>query len=828
MEFFTKKIFFFLFILIISSLPFHLSAQVTKIMGKVINAETQEPIPFANVFFKGTTIGVITDFEGKYSLETNKASDTLIASFIGYETNFKKIAKNRFQEINFKLLPRNISLPEVVILPGENPAEILLRKIIENKKKNNRKEFDAYQYEVYNKIEIDANNISEKFKNRKILKPFKFIFNYIDTSTINGKTYLPIFLSESISDIYFRKNPKTEKEIIKATKMSGIENESVSQFLGDMFQNYCIYDNYLTLFQKNFVSPIANFGLSYYRYYLVDSTYFDDKWCYQIMFKPKRKQELTFTGNFWVNDSSFAIKSFDIRIVDDANINFINDLVLEKEFDYIDNKYWMVIKDKMVGDFNIIEETKTTLGFFGRKTTTYKNFVFNSLMDKQFYSTPTNIFVTDSANNRKEEYWDINRHCELSKDELTIYYMIDTLKSLPAFQTWIDIVEMLTTGYYVTGNYELGPYMSLISYNEFEGIRLRFGGRTSNDFSTKIMFNAHIAYGTRDEKIKYGIGFLYMLNKNPRRALGGSYIYDIEQLGESQNAFREDFLLAAIFRRNPSDKLSMVGKYKVYYEHEWYNGLSNTINFIHRDIAGVGGADFIIKNEKDNSEIKKSIITTSEIRLDTRIAYREKFIMGEFERFSLGAKYPILEIQYGYGIPDFLGGEYEYHKLQLNIRHWFNVLSFGWSKYIIEVGRIWGIIPYPLLKLHEGNETYLFDECAFNMMNYYEFASNKYLSFYYTHHFQGLLLNKIPLMRKLKWREVFLIKGVIGDLDEKNKKYSVFPETLYTLRKPYFETGAGIENIFKIFRIDLLWRLSYLDHPDIAKFGIRFSFRFDF
>jgi hypothetical protein len=820
-----KQIRFLISILVV--IPFYLNGQTTKVMGTVTDVDTKEPIPFANVYFYGTTIGVTSDFDGNFSIETKFASDSLMASYIGYQTQSKRIYKDRFQEIKFELKSINIDLPEVVILAGENPAEILLRKIIENKDKNSRKEFEAYQYEAYNKIQIDANNLSEEFQNRKILKPFSFIFDYMDTSIVNGKTYLPIFISESLSDFYFRKNPKSEKEVIKAAKVSGIENESMLQFLGDMFQRYNVYDNYIDIFQKNFISPVANFGLNTYRYYLVDSTFIGNKWCFKIMFKPRRKQELTFTGYLWVNDTTFAIKSFDIRVAEDANINFVDDLVLKQDFDLIDGKYWMVTKDQGIGDFNIVDNTKKTLGFFGTKTTTYRNFIFDTPKDNKFYSQPTNVIVEDNAYKNDDKFWDQNRHEPLSKDELTIYHMVDTLKNLPAFKTWVDIFETVFTGYYRMEKFEVGPYASLLSFNQIEGARFRIGGRTTAKFNENYRLEGHLAYGTRDNEFKYGLGFLYLLDKNPRRAIGANYKHDIEQLGSSPNAFREDFFFAALFRRNPANKLSMTNEYTFYYEHEWFNGFSNQINLIHKEVIPVGDAK--IELYDDNGDVvQEDNVTISEIRLDTRLAINEKFIIGDFERTSIGTRYPIIEIQYGYGIPGLLGGEYEYHRLKISIRQWFNVFNLGWSRYIIEVGKTWGKLPFPFLELHPGNETFFFDEYAFNLMNYGEFVSDEFLSIYYTHHFDGLFLNHIPLFRKLKWREVGYVRGVIGTLSEKNKSFNKLPANTYTLEIPYYEAGVGIENIFKIIRIDGIWRFSQLDHYNINNFGLFVSFYFTF
>jgi len=823
----TYRIRFIAIILLFSSiLPIKVSSQITKILGKITDSATKEPVPFANVYLKGTNIGSISDFNGEYFFETYTPSDSISASFIGYISQTKAIQKNKFQYINFELAADNILLEEVVVRPGENPAEVLLRKIIKNKEATNKKNFDYYQYEVYNKIQFDANNITDKLRNKKILKPFKFIFDYVDTSTINGKAYLPMLLSETISDIYYRSNPKVKKEVIRASKISGVENESITQFLGNLYQNVNIYDNYINVFDKNFVSPVANFGLSFYRYYLVDSSFIGNKWCYQIMFKPRRKQELTFTGNFWVNDSSFAIKKVEIKIADDININFINDYAIRQDYDKINDKFWMITKDYVVVDFNVIENSRRTIGFFGHRTTTYKDFVFDSPKEKEFYSTPTNVTILDDCYDKDKTFWANSRHDSLTTKENNIYIMVDSIKNIPIFRTYVDIIYLITNGYYETGMFEIGPYYKMLSFNQVEGLRLRFGGRTSNDFSTKLMLDGHLAYGTKDGKFKYAAGFLYMLNKNPRRSFGASYKYDIEQLGQSLNAYSEDNLFASFFRRNPSDKLTIVREYKAFYEHEWFNGFSTTPRFNNRTIYPLGSSTFEIN---DNGKIKElNSIKTSEISLEIRYAYDEKFVMGEFERISLGTKYPVLGLRYCHGIPNLLNGDYKYDVLQIGIKHWFNVFSYGWSKYIIEAGKTWGTLPYPLLKLFPGNETFLADEYAYNLMNYFEFVSDQNISLFLTHHFDGIFLNRIPLMRKLKWREVAHAKVVIGSLSEKNKKYSILPPSSFILTKPYWEAGVGIENIFKIFRVDAIWRLSYLDNPDINNFALFFSFHFSF
>ena len=815
-----------IFLLIQLVLQMQVNAQVTKIMGTVTNAVTGEPIPFVNIFFEGTTIGATSDFEGEYAIETFSPGDSLTASYVGYISKSMKITPKIFQQVDFILDPDKILLDEVVILPGENPAEVLLRKVIENKEANNKKEFDAFQYEVYTKVQFDANNITEKLQDRKLVKPFKFIFNYMDTSTLNGKAYLPIFLSETMSEIYYRKSPKERLEIIRASKLSGVENESITQFLGDLNSNVNIYDNYITLFQKNFISPIANFGLSYYKYYLVDSMYIDNQWCYHLMFKPRRKQELTFSGTFWVHDSTYAIKEVEMEMAGDMNLNFVSAGMIRQEYSLIDGKYWMLTKDYLMGDFNFTKKSKT-IGVYGHRSTSSKNFVFNQPKDDAFYKSPVSVVVEEDAMEKGDLYWQLARHDSLTSREQGIYEMIDSIKTLPLFETYMDLGYMLINGYYIWGNFELGPYYKLLSFNAIEGARFRLGGQTSNQFSNKLMLDGHVAYGTLDKRFKFGIGFLYMLDKNPRRTLSGSYLYDMVQLGQSQDAFSQESFFAVFFRRNPANKLSMLERYMISYEHEWVTGFSNTLTFSHRKLFPVGDSKFIVFPEEGVAEIEDNIIS-AEIEIKTRWAFKERYILGDFTRITIGTKYPIFELVYGYGIPGVFGSEYEYHRLQLQIKQWFNVLSIGWSKYIFETGKIWGILPYPLLKMQPGNETYLFDEYAYNLMNYYEFIHDQYVSLYFTHHFDGFFLNHIPLMRKLKWRGVIHGRALLGSLSDENKSYSAFPRMQVEKNTPYYEAGGGVENIFKFIRVDAIWRLSHHDSNHSRNFGVFISAAFSF
>ena len=823
----VKKVFFFLTILLLS-IQFAAIGQSTKIRGVIVDSKTNQPLPFVNIAFKGTTIGTTSDFDGNYFLETRTPSDTLHVSFVGYKEQAFKIQKGKFQTLNVKLESETFDLQEVIVVPGENPAHVLLRKIIAKKDKNDPSRFNSYQAETYTKMEMDLNNIKDDFKDKKIMRQFQFVFDYMDTSVITGKAYLPVFITESLSDYYYQDKPRVEREIIKASQMSGIQdNASLAQFTGQLHQNINIYDNFIDLFNMGFVSPIADGGLRYYKYYLTDSAYRDGNWCYHMSFKPKRKQEPTFVGDFWVADTTFAIQNMQMRIAKGVNLNWVKDLVSNNEYQKLNDTTWFLKKQNLFVDFMLSEKDSTKqMGFFGRKTISYKDVKVNVPIQDEIIKLDNNVIVNDDALVQPKEYWDDARPFKLSERESGIYSMVDSIQNVPLYKNIVDIVTTFITGYYVKGKFEYGPYYKLYSFNEIEGNRFMFGGRTSNDFSTKIMLNGHLAYGTKDEKLKYGLGFLYMINKLPRETFGVQYKHDIHQLGKSPNAFTEGNILASLLKRNPNNKLTMLNQLETHYEKEWFQGFSNTLKFRYRDIKPTEFVPFLDPLDNPISRIK-----TSELELRTRWTKNEKVVMGEFERVHLGGPVPIVNLYLTMGMKNVLGSDYDYQKIDLSVEHTFELPPLGNLYFLASAGKLFGKVPYPLLSLHEGNETYAFDPYAFNMMNYYEFASDQYASLFVEHHFNGLILNKIPLFRKLKWRTVVSGKGLIGKLSDKNngslantEAYMKFPQGLSDVSEPYFEASVGIENIFKFIRIDAMWRLTHLDdnpYQDFEDFGIR-------
>ncbi|MCL3780524.1 carboxypeptidase-like regulatory domain-containing protein [Prolixibacteraceae bacterium JC049] len=796
-------------------------AGVVSVSGRVLDAETKEPIPYANVVFKNTTIGVMSDANGFYKLSTEKKVETLVVSAIGYikaEVDVNGAAPKRVDV----LLRKDIyEINEVVILPTENPAHPILRNVIKNKKKNSPKELDDWKCEIYNKIQVDLKNIKRPKKNSKLFKQFDFVFDHIDTLADNGKTYLPAFISETQSDFYHFRN-KEDHEIIKANKASGFSTDIISQFSGQFYQDFNVYDNFIFLSDVGLISPANDQGLQHYRYYLTDSVKTDSEKRYKLTFKPKRKVDPAFTGHMWVADSSFAIVSAEMKMDRKVNVNFVRDFALGNWFKQQNGK-WVPQKQYVFIDLNINQGKKDKLiGMLGRKTTIYGQFEFNPVApDVEKMKTPTRI--DPSALKKSDRDWADIRPEPLSIQESAIYTMVDSIQNVPVFRTIADYAQMFVLGYKEMGNVELGPYYYMYSHNEVEGSRIRLGARTLKSFHENIRLSGFMAYGFDDTRIKYGGGVEYFFNKNPLEKLEVKYSHDYEILGQSRNAFSSSNILSTILSRNPNSSLLMQNKFDMEYQKEWFAGLSNGLRLRVQKLFSAPYVPFT-----NDAGLEESAVRTTELRFRTRLALGERVLIGDFDRYSYGSEKPIVTLDATWGINNLFNSDYGFFKLDLDVfdRWYLNPVGY-WDVYLM-AGKIWGDVPFPLLKLHEANETYVFDVWASSLMNYYEFVSDQYASLYVEHHMQGYLFNRVPLLRKLKWREVVGFRTVWGDLDKSKHKQLVFPDQMSGLsRKPYMEVSVGIENIFKVLRIDAVKRLNY-HHDNADKYGFRASVQFKF
>ncbi len=808
--------------------------QTTTVSGKVTDAETGEAVPFANVIFTGSNQGITTDFEGNYQVSTTKAVDSIQVSYIGYVSQVKPVQRGSSQTINFLLVPDVISLQEIVIDAGENPAFEILRKFQQNKEQNDRRNLMAYDYDSYSKLEVDINNMSDKFKQRwTVRKIFEVVDSLKQITGEDGAPILPVFISETLSRVYQRNNPELKRENIIKSQVSGVgldNNSFLSQLVGTSLQDFNFYQNWITLVYKDFVSPTSSSGRLYYDYSLSDSVMIGDDYCYRLDVYPKSKQDLAFNGTVWITKNEYALKQLDLLVTKDANLNYINKIRIQQELDPVETRHWVPTKTRILMD---ILPLNNAPGMLAKSYVSNRDFEINKPKPDKYYETF--VVMAEDAQVESIEFWEQNRHDSLSATDLQVYAMIDTINSIPVVKTYVELLDIAINGYKTIGKVDVGPYLFTYAYNTLEGSRFQLGFRTNPYFSKKWIIRGYGAYGTRDENFKYGASLTYIASRKPWTEITALRVEDIDQVGiaasdlvGSNNIFYSFTRFGTLVRPywNRVNRLSI--------KTALNQGITQSVTLVNKDFDPL--FDFAYKTEpSDINSPTSSEYTTTELRFETRFARDEKYIEYWNERVSVGLNYwPVFTVRYTLGLQNFLGGDFTYHRLDGSIKQDLRLGFFGTSTYELKGGHIFNQLPYPLLEVHLGNESPFYTTAAYNTMNFFEFVSDNYASLRYQHAFQGFILNRIPLMRRLKWRLVANANVLYGSTRQENK--DIIAETdaegnpipgfgYLNPGKPFVEVGYGIENIFKIVRIDAFHRLTYLDKPEVSKFQVKISFQ---
>lgn len=806
----------------------------TKVGGKVID-EFNEPIAFANVFFKNSIEGVITDENGNFYFEGKKNYEVLVVSFVGFETKEINVKPGLNKNLVIKLT-EGTTLKEVVVYTGktskkDNPALDILRKIWERKRKNGLHMFKQYQYDKYEKVEFDMNTLDSAFMNSKIFKGMEFIFDNVDTSRITGKTYLPIFINESVSEVYGDNVAKKNKEILKATKNSGFGNgDGVNTFIKDLYATYDIYDNYLKFFDKDFVSPLSRTGINVYNYVLNDSSYIDNKWCYHIVYYPRRKNELTFKGSFWVNDSTFAIKKINLEASKSANINWVKEIYIEQEFDVLNDSVFLLKRDHMMSDFSFSKKEESK-GVYGKRTTVIKNHKFDIPKEDKFYKEEVN-FYDNSVFNKPDEYWEENRFEELNKNEAGIYKMLDTLETVPRFKRIYDLATILGSGYIQYGNFDFGPIFSTFGYNDVEGQRIRIGGRTYFGPNDKWRLQGYTAYGFKDDKFKYGISGKWMVNPRNRLILSAGNRRDVEQIGvsltTSNDVLGRSFASSSLFSSGTNNKLTSVNLTNIGAEIEFVKNLTFQTNLSYRTLKSASDSFSLDYYTDETLTTIKSEVRQSEVNFQLEYTPGRKTVGYGVERLEVDNNYARIFLSYSQGFKGVLNSDFDYQKLQFYYRQPVLIGGFGRLFTTFETGKTFNEVPLGLMGVVPGNQSYFIIENTYNLLDYYDFVADEYASLHFEHHFNGRLFSRIPYFRKLNLREIIGIKGVYGRVSDENRAINASGLTYVAPDDLYWEYHAGVGNIFKVLRIDFAWRGSYLDMPNANKFAVKASFGFYF
>lgn len=806
----------------------------SKVGGKVVD-EFNEPIAFANVFFKNSIEGVITDENGNFYFEGKKDYEILVVSFVGFETKEIKLKPGLNKNLLVKL-SEGTTLKEVVVYTGKtskknNPALDILRKIWERKRKNGLHMFKQYKYDKYEKVEFDMNTLDSAFMNSKIFKGMEFIFDNVDTSRITGKTYLPIFINESVSEVYGDNVIKKEKEILKATKNSGFGNgDGVNTFIKDLYANYDIYDNYLKFFDKDFVSPLSRTGINVYNYVLNDSSYIDNKWCYHIVYYPRRKNELTFKGSFWVNDSTFAIKKINLEASKSANINWVKEIYIEQEFDVLNDSVFLLKRDHMMSDFSFSKKEESK-GVYGKRTTVVKNHEFDIPKEDKFYKEEVN-FYDNSVFNKPDDYWEKNRFEELNENESGIYKMLDTLETVPRFKRIYNLATILGSGYIQYENFDFGPIFSTFGYNDVEGQRLRIGGRTYFGPNDKWRIQGYTAYGFKDNKFKYGISGKWMVNTKNRLILSIGNRRDVEQMGvsltTSNDVLGRSFASSSFFASGVNDKLTSINLTNIGAEIEFVKNFTFKTNLSYRTLVSASNTFSLDYFTDESLTTIKSDVKQSEVNLQLDYTPGRKTVGYGVDRLEVDNNYARVFLSYSQGFKGVLDSDFDYQKLQFYYRQPVLVGGFGRLFTTFETGKIFNEVPLGLMGVVPGNQSYFIIENTYNLLDWYEFVADEYASLHFEHHFNGKLFSRIPYFRKLNLREIIGIKGVYGRVSDENRLINASGLNYVAPEDLYWEYHAGIGNIFKVLRIDFAWRGSYLDMPNANKFAVKASFGFYF
>ena len=805
--------------LILSLIPILAAAQPTRIKGSVKDADTGEPVPFAGIYFDGTTIGTTSDLEGNFFLETRSPDvHILTASILGYESASYVIVPGAYSEVNFILAPTLNRLNAAVVKPDNSYMKSILRKISDARDRNDPEKRPEFTCDVYSKTEIDLANPHEQMKNKVLRKHFGFVMDYIDTSAVSGKPFIPAMIAETKSKRIHQNSPLINKELISASRISGLSPDNVLlQYTGATHFRPNFYDNYINVFGVDVPSPATVFGETFYNYYLVDSLSLEGRKTYVIRYHPKKIVSTpVFDGEMNVDAADFGLRSVKARLAKGANVNWVRDYVTETVNRRVGDSAWFYLKDNIYADFAITKkDTRLFVALLGKRENHYSNPVFSVAGEAPQTRNDDAVKVAANAGEYDDSWWDKERPYALTKREQGIYEMVERVQSQPFYRTAYDIINMIAVGYYETKYVGIGQYSTLFAFNNLEGFRLRLGARTTKNVSKKVRLTGYAAYGFKDHKFKGGGTVECVFSQDPWRKLTLTAKHDVIQLGRGTSAIlTESNIFNSIFARTTDKKLCPVTEFSVKYDRELAAWFNTSLSLESIRIA----SNRYVPMVTPRGEAYKSILT-NQMHWQGRLSFRESVTRGVFHKGYMYTKYPVVTVDLSGALQGFLDTDFGFLRSELTIDYRVSTVPLGTARFRFNIGKIFGQVPYPLLKLHEGNDSFFFDKGAYACMQPYEFASDFWTTLFYEQNFGGYFLGKIPGIKKLNLREVFTLKMAWGTISKENdgslgqpgriKAPFVFPEGLGSLRKPYVEMGVGISNILTCIRVDAFWRVTH-------------------
>ena len=833
----------------------------TSASGIVKDSITGEPLPFVSVYFDGSTIGAMTDDNGTFTLQNNQGYTKLAAASLGYDTKFIDLKPGKKND-NLELLlkPTAFEISEVVVKPKrekytrkDNPAVELIKKVIAHKNDNRIEAKPEYQTEVYEKLSLSLDNFNPNLDKNKFLKKFKFIKNYLDTSEFNGKPILTVSVRENLSDFYYRKSPKAEKTIVRAKRMQGIDKTlddggGITSNLEEIFKSINIFDNNIPILLNRFVSPLSStLATTYYHYYIMDTLDVGGDKCVDLAFVPANSESYGFTGRLYITlDGNYAVKKVLLNTPANINLNWVDKLRIEQEFKQMPDSTWVLDQENTFVNFYVVKGTQQ---LYAHQLRNYDNYNFNVQNADSVFGLLGALHVLPEATVQPDTFWIHNRPIPLKEKEDALKDLLGQLRKVPAFNAIIKTAEILITGYIPTANdkkvtkFDFGPMNTTFSANHLEGFRMRVGGMTTANLNPYWFASGYLAYGTNDRKIKYNLKLTHSFTKkeyhegeNPVNNLSFIQEYDVYTPGQDFLFTSKDNIFVAWKVGEPVTKMQYIRKSVLQYEKEWLNGLTWKSWIMNQNNEAAGTLQYIKRDESGNLYHIKDF-TTSEIGTQLRFAPGERAYNGRSGKesvFNLSKDAPVFKLSHQLGIKGVLGGDYNYNHTEISAEKRIWLSSFGHIDAQVKAGKVWDKVPFPLLILPNTNQSITIQPEAFHMMNALEFVTDQYVSFNATYYLKGWILNRIPGIKWLRLREVLSFNMIYGGLTDKNNPtltpgLFLLPDGTQPLGStPYMECSVGLENIFKILRIDYYRRLTYLDHPDIKKGGIRIALRFTF
>lgn len=859
-----------------------LSAQIH---GVVTDSETGEPLPYINIYYDGKGVGTITDIDGKYSISYHQGWNELTFSVVGYATQVISV-NSRTKELNVKMKP-DLVLQEVVVKPKKekysrknNPAVEMMKKVINAKKANNLEENDFYQYDKYQKITFSLNEITaDSINESKLFKKYPFLKERVEVCEVTGKNILPISVDETVSQKLYRKDPKSEKTIIKGLNSSGINDifstgDMLTTVLKDVFQDINIYEDRFRFLQYPFDSPVSKSGIGFYKYYIMDTIQVERDKCFHLTFVPNNSQDFGFTGHLYIlADSTYRVRKCVMNLPKKSDINFVDHMIIEQEFEELPTGEWVLMKDDMLCELSYL---KKVLGSFQvRRTTRYSNFGFDEISERIFKKKGDEIKDVN-AMMKGDDFWNEFRPTQLTKSESKMDQFVEQLSTIKGFKYIVFVAKAFIENFVETGTkdnpskVDIGPINTMISTNYIDGLRLRASAQTTANLHPNIFLKGYYAYGFKDQKSKYMGEVEYSFDKKeylprefPKHSLTFTYQYDNMLPSDKYINTDKDNVFTA-FKFTTVDQYNYERKASIKYEREREFGFKTTAilkyanyepcgELFYRTMAGEQALqNAIASGEMQGQKWVKTPFNTHDITIaEASLAFRyapgETFVNTKQRRLPVNLDAPEFVLQHTVGLKGVLGSDYTYNFTEASAYKRFWLSSWGNVDLYLKGGIQWNKVPFPLLIMPAANLSYIIQDETFNLINNMEFLNDRYASLDLSWNMQGKLFNRIPLLKKLKWREFIGVKCLWGTLTDKNNPFleqnrnddvlMMFPghydengvyrysSNVMDPKKPYVEITAGIHNIFKLLHVEYVRRLNYNELPTANKWGIRLMIR---